>query len=373
MTTVDITVSTPTSITSRVRQVAAIMDVPVAKKTSRTWRHEMPLDFNWNIGLIVGPSGAGKSLLARELWGDAATQSNEWSPTAALVDGFPKSMGVKDVTGLLSAVGLGDVPAWLRPYQTLSNGEAFRADVARRIASTPPELPVIVDEFTSVVDRQVAKVASHTVQKLIRREKRQFVAVTCHYDVTEWLRPDWIYDVAAGRFTKESVQPRHPPLTLDIHACSRTVWPMFAPHHYLSSDLASGAHCFAAHLPNGQPVAFTSYIHFPHPKTRNIKMAHRVVVLPDYQGLGIASHLSDWMGLWLFQRGLRYRYTVAHPAMIAMLAGSPRWRSTDVGAKKLATTTTNGSMRSRQLDPRRLSTRSFEYMAPAGTKWACVS
>jgi ABC-type ATPase with predicted acetyltransferase domain len=35
-----------------------------------------------------------------------------------------------------------------------------------------------VDEFTSVVDRQVAKVASHTVQKAVRRQSRQLVAVT---------------------------------------------------------------------------------------------------------------------------------------------------------------------------------------------------
>jgi ABC-type ATPase with predicted acetyltransferase domain len=58
---------------------------------------------------------------------------------------------------------------------------------------------VVIDEFTSVVDRQVAQVASHTVQKAVRRTPgRQFVAVTCHYDVTDWLQPDWVYDVAAG-------------------------------------------------------------------------------------------------------------------------------------------------------------------------------
>ena len=35
------------------------------------------------------------------------------------------------VTGMLSAVGLGDVPAWLRPFNVLSNGEKFRAGLAR--------------------------------------------------------------------------------------------------------------------------------------------------------------------------------------------------------------------------------------------------
>lgn len=60
-----------------------------------------------------------------------------------------------DVTAALSAVGLGSVPSWLRPYSVLSNGERFRADMARLICEAP--VKVVVDEFTSPLDRQVAR------------------------------------------------------------------------------------------------------------------------------------------------------------------------------------------------------------------------
>lgn len=32
------------------------------------------------------------------------------------------------------------------------------------------------------------------MQKAIRKQDRQFIACTCHYDVEEWLMPDWIFN-----------------------------------------------------------------------------------------------------------------------------------------------------------------------------------
>jgi hypothetical protein len=37
-----------------------------------------------------------------------------------------------------------------------------------------------------------AKIASFTFSKSIRRSNKQFIAVTCHYDVEDWLEPDWV-------------------------------------------------------------------------------------------------------------------------------------------------------------------------------------
>lgn len=344
-------------------QMAGLFDVPLEEKAvTSTWDHDLPVeDRPWNIGLITGPSGAGKSLLAKQLW--PGQQEPGWSRTKALLDGFPKTLGIHEVTGLLTSVGLGSPPAWMRPYWTLSTGEAFRATIARSLAETSGL--VVIDEFTSVVDRQVAKVASHTVQKAVRKAGRQLVAVTCHYDVEDWLQPDWTYDVATGLFTWRAVQP-HPPVSLEIYRCDRRLWRMFARHHYLSADLHTAAVCFAAYVA-GRPVAFSSYLHFPHQYVKNVKMGHRLVVLPDWQGLGIAGRLDDWLGQYLWDQKWRYHNTVAHPAMIAYYSRSPRWREIGKGAsarKKLHTSTTFGGMAGRQLDPRTLGLRSFEYAAP---------
>jgi GNAT superfamily N-acetyltransferase len=358
----EITLCCPVARSPRVLQVAGMFDLPLEDKASLTLRASLPLgERPWSIGLVTGPSGAGKSTLARHLWPGAMAGRHDWPADAALVDGFPASMGIREVTGLLSAVGLSSPPAWVRPYRTLSNGEAFRADVARALAGR--DGLVVIDEFTSVVDRQVAKVASHAVQKAVRRSGRQLVAVTCHYDVEDWLQPDWAYDVAAAELSWRQVQP-HPPVRLGVHAADRSLWPLFARHHYLSAGIHQSARCFAA-FHQGRPVAFAAYLHFPHPRAKNIKVSHRVVVLPDWQGLGIGGRLSEWLGQHLHEQGLRFRATTAHPARIAYYARSPRWRLQPSAAPPgVHGPRSAGRFRASQGALRRLSTRTFEY-APA--------
>jgi ABC-type lipoprotein export system ATPase subunit/GNAT superfamily N-acetyltransferase len=356
----DITLECPVHRSARVLQCAGMFDVPLEEKTSLRLSADLPLDERpWNVGLVTGPSGAGKSQIARHLWPAEIAAAHEWPAGEALVDAFPEHMGIRDVTALLSSVGLSSPPAWLRPFGTLSTGEAFRAQVARALAETGGL--VVVDEFSSVVDRQVAQVASHAIQKAVRKAGRRFVAVTCHYDVTEWLQPDWVLEMPAGSFSWRSVQ-RHPEIRLDVHRADRRLWPVFRRHHYLSSSLNPSARCFAAYV-DGRPVAFASYMHFPHATAKNIKVSHRVVVLPDWQGLGIAGRLSEWLGQSLHQQGFRFRATTAHPARIAYYARSPRWRMD--GA---ARTVRGGKMTARAGgrrwggDPRSLTTRTFEYV-----------
>ena len=362
-TTIKLTQPVPAS--PRTAQVSGMFDYDPRGEQTLEWTHNLPLDDrSWQVGLIVGPSGAGKSVLARRLWPDKVIEEHEWSDRP-IVDEFPEQLSIRDITAALTSVGLGSVPAWLRPYRVLSNGERFRANMARSLLDGDD--PIVIDEFTSVVDRQVAKIAAHATQKTIRRTERRFVAVTCHYDVEDWLQPDWVYDVAALEFRWRSVQP-HPPVHLDIHECPRSLWRLFEPHHYLSGVLAGSAKCFAAYI-DGRPVAFTSYRHFPHPRMSDMKMGHRLVVLPDFQGLGIATVLETWLGEYLSDRGYRYRNVVAHPGMIRLYAGSPRWRrmgskSTKVRTGPPKTGTPKGifNQKQAQLSSRRLAVESFEYV-----------
>jgi hypothetical protein len=71
------------------------------------------------------------------------------------------------------------------------------------------KLVIVFDEFTSVVDREIAKVSAYAISKAVRRSKKQFVAVTCHYDVVDWLEPDWVFCTHTMEFSrkKESSRP----------------------------------------------------------------------------------------------------------------------------------------------------------------------
>jgi hypothetical protein len=104
-------------------------------------------DGEWQLGVVVGPSGSGKTSIGRQLFaaGEAAFWQPEWPPGEPIVDTVAAAGDFDAVTGALAAVRLGSVPCWLRPYQALSNGERFRADLARLACEQPAE--AVVDEF----------------------------------------------------------------------------------------------------------------------------------------------------------------------------------------------------------------------------------
>lgn len=144
----------------------------------------------WNVGVIHGASGTGKSTIAKELFPDAYVVGYDYSaPT--ILDDMPKKLDIKQITRVFNSVGFSSPPSWLKPYAVLSNGERMRVDLARAIMES--EDLIVFDEFTSVINREVARIGSAAIQKAVRRLNRRFVAVTCHDDILDWLEPDWEY------------------------------------------------------------------------------------------------------------------------------------------------------------------------------------
>ncbi len=226
------------------------------------------------------------------------------------------------MTGALSSVGFSTPPAWLRPFRCLSNGEQFRATLARALVDPRPL--VVVDEFTSVVDRTVAQIGSAAVAKAVRRDaSKQFVAVTCHADVEEWLCPDWVVEMPAGNFTWRLLR-RRPQVELEIARVEKEAWNLFKHHHYLDTSLHKSAKCFVA-LWRGRPVAFASVLHYPH-ATGGFWREHRTVCLPDFQGVGIGNALSEFVAGVMKATGKRYMSTTGNPAMMRHRARSPLWK-----------------------------------------------
>ena len=159
----------------------------------------------------------------------------------------------------------------------------------------------------------------------------RFVAVTCHYDVTEWLQPDWVIDMATGTFQRRCL-PR-PPIELTLFRCARDAWKLFARHHYLTGALPNGARCFLA-LWDGEPVSFCSTMPIIG-RSDHYRFA-RLVTLPDYQGLGIGVAVLEACAELHLAEGHRVSVTASHPAVVGHCRRSARWRAVDV--KKLGST-----------------------------------
>lgn len=154
--------------------------------------HKLPND--WNVGLIVGNSGSGKTSIASHVFGKPVNSIWDERP---IIENFKKELSMEQITETLGSVGFNSVPYWLKPFHVLSNGEKQRVELARLCIENDL---VVFDEFSSLVDRDVAKSMSNSVQKMFRKQKKKLVAITCHKDLQEWLLPDWVYDTDSKVF-----------------------------------------------------------------------------------------------------------------------------------------------------------------------------
>ncbi len=152
------------------------------------WKLPSNLPKNFKIGVIVGSSGSGKSTLLKNFGNE---EIPVWESNKSIVSHFENP---DDAINKLGSVGLNSVPSWYKPYHVLSNGEKFRADLARKIKSN-----CVIDEFTSVVDRAVAKAASVSLSRYVKNNNLENVVLsTCHHDILEWLEPDWVLNTDTG-------------------------------------------------------------------------------------------------------------------------------------------------------------------------------
>jgi len=277
-------------------------------------------DTKWNVGLIVGASGTGKTTIAKNCFPNYLFfQGYDWNGES-IIDDFPQSLGAKEITEILSKVGFASPPDWLKPFRVLSNGQKMRAELARLIVSE--DRPVIYDEFTSVVDRQVAQIGSAAIQKFIRKSNKQFVAVSCHYDIEEWLEPDWIFDVNTQEFRRGSL--RRPEIQCNIRKAQQSEWRQFMEFHYLSHEHNAAAHRYICEI-GGTPVAWCSVLHFPHPIVKKMKRVHRIVVKPDYQGIGLGTRFMSEIAARYKKDGYRMSLVTSSPAFVHGLQRNKEW------------------------------------------------
>lgn len=280
--------------------------------------------FDWNIGVIYGGSGTGKTTLLSE-FGDLS--DSVFDAKKPLISNFD-FLEPKEATFLLSAMGLSSVPTWLRPFGALSNGEQYRAELAYKVASAKDGQTILIDEYTSVVDRDVAKAMSNALQKYIRRNNKRIILSSCHFDIMEWLIPDWTYSPLKGRVERHDCRlKKRPKIELQIFRCRYATWEIFKQYHYLSESLNKASKCFLITW-NEKPVAFFGILPFPHGHIKNGYRVSRVVVLPDYQGLGIGGRLLDYMSSIYKKEGCTMYIKTSNPALWNNMDKSGNWKMT---------------------------------------------
>lgn len=327
MPTFDIIKESKPSKTFRVASVIGKFDLQ-SENIVEHFKGDIELPKEWQVGLIVGKSGTGKTTIAKQLFENAYITSYEYTKETVL-DDMPKECSVEQITSAFNSVGFSSPPSWLKPYSVLSNGQKMRVDLARAILEEQKFF--VFDEFTSVVDRNVAQIGSFAMQKAIRKTDKQFIAVTCHFDVQDWLLPDWVFNTDTMTFQIfEGQKKNRPEIKFEIYNTrDKTTWKMFAKHHYLSHSHNNAANVFIATV-NDEIAGFISILHLPN-IDKTIKKVHRLVILPDYQGAGIGIRLLNEVGKVYQKEKWRFTITTSSPSLIYALKKNTLWRCNSFG------------------------------------------
>ena len=301
---------------------------------SKIYPFEIPeqiLNLDVNIIQIVGPSGSGKSTFLRSFesrgW---HYPTKEYNSKKSIISNFLPNP--KQGMSALNSVGLSSMPLWVRPRNVLSMGEGFRADLALNLESN-----VMIDEYTSVIDRWVARSTSNGVQNYIRKNGlKNVILCGCHYDVIDYVQPDILIDLVSEKVydirnakLRASIFKNKMNFTIERVPSEKKaeIWRVFAPHHYLSSKLNLAAECWVAKW-DGTIVGFCAVLPQPTGTANYCKRISRLVILPDFQGLKIGTRFLDMVCEMYVQKGFKVYIRSAHAKLANYWAKTPTWRAT---------------------------------------------
>lgn len=285
-------------------------DIQNKEESNVEIQNNIYLNFDWQIGVIYGGSGTGKSTLLKNF---GSIQQSNFDNSKSLISNFDW-LEPKEATYLLSSMGLSSVPTWLRPFNTLSNGEQYRASLAYVVGKAKENEIILIDEYTSVVDREVAKAMSNALQKYIRRTNKKVILASCHFDIMEWLQPDWVYSPNKGRVERPDYLRQRPSVDLEIFRCRYETWKVFKQHHYLTQELNAAAKCFCFTW-NDKPVGFIAILPMPSGTIKDAFRVSRLVILPDYQGLSIGIKILNIFGAMYKSIGKSLYIKTSNPSL----------------------------------------------------------
>lgn len=150
-------------------------------------------------------------------------------------------------------------------------------------------------------------------------------------------------------------------MRFDIRECGVDEWKKFRRYHYLNTDILRGAKCYGLYNEKNQIIAFRAVIHQPHGINKRLKRGHRLVVLPDYQGIGIGTRFTTAIAKKYHDEGWDFDIVTSAKNLIFALNRNRHWKliflgRRNCGSEKCKIDRNRKSMRNK------CTTASFRYI-----------
>lgn len=126
----------------------------------------------------------------------------------------------------------------------------------------------------------------------------------------------------------------------------------------MNTNLNLSAACYGL-FQDDNLIGFYSVIHFPHPIIKDMKRGHRLVILPDYQGIGLGSKFESYVAGLYKAKGWRFVTTTSARNIMTAHDKSKDWKCIRHSIVSGGTKTANQAI---VKSHRKVKTASFEYV-----------
>ncbi|MCG8405347.1 MAG: ATP-binding cassette domain-containing protein [Phycisphaerales bacterium] len=273
-----------------------------------------------SIILLTGPSGSGKTTILNAIAGKVERPiwvgRGRFPADRAIVDAVAPRKPLAVVLEILTACGLGEPRLWVRQFADLSDGERFRAGLARAVGNAighddPRPRTIFCDEFSAILHRRTAKAVAYSLRKLVTRHRLTLVVATTHDDILEDLQPNETLRLHGPDADVIAHRPRRKGMSLrrrtTIERGSVSDYRTFSPMHYRHRDgLGFVDKVFLLkERGTGAPLGILVFAHAPMELTlrnrstrgrfvrnvrrlnRELRILRRLVMHPDVRGCGL--------------------------------------------------------------------------------------
>jgi ABC-type transport system involved in cytochrome c biogenesis ATPase subunit/GNAT superfamily N-acetyltransferase len=302
----------PATLTDRTKQVAEAFGLGTDQTRQFTLYDNAAIKIRpTDIVLITGDSGSGKSALLKAIKTDLGNEAQDAKdipidPNQHIIETIGNN--TTEAIETLSKVGLNDAFLFLRPCTQLSDGQKHRYQIALLTASQKPFW--ILDEFTSTLDRDTAKILAFNLQKQARKLGKAVIAATTQTDLLKDYAPNVHIHKRYGKEVTIRYYPKAKAATcsltrqMTIQQGTLQDYKALSQFHYRQGQCPPPRKIFV--LKRKDETCGVAVYGFPSPMCfgrskvwkgnlqqlqRQISIISRVVVHPKYRSIGLGAKL----------------------------------------------------------------------------------